>query len=161
MEEFYEQYNGKDYGKFQEVMNAVEYGALLLAGVYILGLRAFFSGIIILLIYVAIVYFNRNKFVAYEYELTLDRLVVSKIMSEKRRKKLIDFALSDVETASNDVLNHKKCNNVKAYLNEGKNKQYLYVKTNEGLKCVALNMDEKMVSMCYRLKPMIFREIKK
>ena len=156
MEEFYEQYNGKDYGKFQEIMNSIEYGALLIAAVYLLGLRAFLTGGIFFLVYVAIVYFNRNKFVAYEYELTKEDLVISKVMGEKRRKKLISFDLSEIESVSKDLLKHKQCKLIKAFFEEDKNVTYIYVKTNEGLKCVAVNMNEKMLEMCYRLKPSIF-----
>ncbi len=34
MEEFYEQYNGKDYGYFQSIMNSIEYASLILVAVY-------------------------------------------------------------------------------------------------------------------------------
>ena len=79
MEEFYEQYNGKDYGNFQNIMNSIEYASLILVAVYILGFRTLLIGSFVFLIYVGIVYFNRKKFVAYEYELTLDSFVVSKV----------------------------------------------------------------------------------
>lgn len=161
MEEFYEQYNGKDYGKFQEIMNSIEYGALLIAAVYLLGFRAFLTGVIMLLIYVAIVYFNRSKFVAYEYELTQENLVISKVMGEKRRKKLISFDLSNIESVSREILKNKQCKLIKAFFEEDKDITYIYVKTNEGLTCVAVNMNEKMIQMCYRLKPSIFMEVKR
>ena len=80
MEEFYEQYNGKDYGHFQSIMNSIEYASLILVAVYILGFRTLLIGSFVFLIYVGIVYFNRKKFVASEYELTLDSLGISKVM---------------------------------------------------------------------------------
>lgn len=156
MEEFYEQYNGKDYGHFQSIMNSIEYASLILVAVYILGFRTLLIGSFVFLIYVGIVYFNRKKFVAYEYELTLDSLVISKVMTEKRRKKLLEFNLSDVESVSTNKINEKKCTVINAYMKE-KNNQYVYVKTPEGLKCLVLNMDEKLISMCYKIKPSVFR----
>jgi hypothetical protein len=156
MEEFYEQYNGKDYGHFQSIMNSIEYASLILVAVYILGFRTLLIGSFVFLIYVGIVYFNRKKFVAYEYELTLDSLVISKVMTEKRRKKLLEFNLSDVESVSTNKIIEKKCPVINAYM-KGKNNQYVYVKTPEGLKCLVLNMDEKLISMCYKIKPSVFR----
>lgn len=156
MEEFYEQYNGKDYGHFQSIMNSIEYASLILVAVYILGFRTLLIGSFVFLIYVGIVYFNRKKFVAYEYELTLDSLVISKVMTEKRRKKLLEFNLSDVESVSTNKISEKKCPVINAYMKE-KNNQYVYVKTPEGLKCLVLNMDEKLISMCYKIKPSVFR----
>lgn len=158
MEEFYEQYNGKDYGHFQSIMNSIEYASLILVAVYILGFRTLLIGSFVFFIYVGIVYFNRKKFVAYEYELTLDSLVISKVMTEKRRKKLLEFNLSDVESVSTTKISEKKCPVINAYIKENNN-QYLYVKTPEGLKCLVLNMDEKLISMCYKIKPSVFREL--
>ena len=159
MEEFYEQYNGKDYGHFQSIMNSIEYASLILVAVYILGFRTLLIGSFVFLIYVGIVYF-RKKFVAYEYELTLDSLVISKVMTEKRRKKLLEFNLSDVESVSTTKISEKKCPVINAYIKEKENNnQYLYVKTPEGLKCLVLNMDEKLISMCYKIKPSVFREL--
>ena len=130
MEEFYEQYNGKDYGNFQNIMNSIEYVSLILVAVYILGFRTLLIGSFVFLIYVGIVYFNRKKFVAYEYELTLDSFVVSKVMTEKRRKKLLEFNLSDVECVRKTQRNEKKCEMIKAYINDKEsNNQYIYVKT--------------------------------
>lgn len=160
MEEFYEQYNGKDYGYFQSIMNSIEYASLILVAVYILGFRTLLIGSFVFLIYVGIVYFNRKKFVAYEYELTLDSLVISKVMTEKRRKKLLEFNLSDVECISKTKRNEKKCPVINAYIKEKENNnQYVYVKTPEGVKCLVLNMDEKLISMCYKIKPSVFREL--
>lgn len=161
MEEFYEQYNGKDYGPFQNIMNSIEYASLILVAVYILGFRTLLIGSFVFIAYVGIVFFNRSKFVAYEYELTIDNLVISKVMTEKRRKKLIDFKLSDIECVSNTIRNEKKCTIINAYIKEGKNnnKQYVYVKTTTGLKCLVVNMDKKLISMCYKMKPSVFREL--
>lgn len=160
MEEFYEQYNGKDYGNFQNIMNSIEYVSLILVAVYILGFRTLLIGSFVFLIYVGIVYFNRKKFVAYEYELTLDSFVVSKVMTEKRRKKLLEFNLSDVECVRKTQRNEKKCEMIKAYINDKEsNNQYIYVKTASGLKCLVLNMDEKLISMCYKIKPSIFKDL--
>lgn len=158
MEEFYEQYIGKDYGYFQNIMNSIEYASLILVAVYILGFRTLLIGSFVFLVYVGIVYFNRKKFVAYEYELTLDNLVISKVMTEKRRKKLLEFKLSDIECISTTKRSEKKCPIINAYIKENNN-QYVYVKTPQGLKCLVLNMDKKLISMCYKIKPSVFREL--
>lgn len=160
MEEFYEQYIGKDYGYFQSIMNSIEYASLILVAVYILGFRTLLIGSFVFLVYVGIVYFNRKKFVAYEYELTLDNLVISKVMTEKRRKKLLEFKLSDIECISTTKRSEKKCPIINAYIKEKENNnQYVYVKTPQGLKCLVLNMDKKLISMCYKIKPAVFRDL--
>ncbi len=160
MEEFYEQYIGKDYGYFQSIMNSIEYASLILVAVYILGFRTLLIGSFVFLVYVGIVYFNRKKFVAYEYELTLDNLVISKVMTEKRRKKLLEFKLSDIECISTTKRSEKKCLIINAYIKEKENNnQYVYVKTPQGLKCLVLNMDKKLISMCYKIKPAVFRDL--
>ena len=160
MEEFYEQYIGKDYGYFQSIMNSIEYASLILVAVYILGFRTLLIGSFVFLVYVGIVYFNRKKFVAYEYELTLDNLVISKVMTEKRRKKLLEFKLSDIECISTTKRSEKKCTIINAYIKDRENNnQYVYVKTPQGLKCLVLTMDKKLISMCYKMKPAVFSEL--
>ena len=160
MEEFYEQYVGKDYGYFQSIMNSIEYASLILVAVYILGFRTLLIGSFVFLVYVGIVYFNRKKFVAYEYELTLDNLVISKVMTEKRRKKLLEFKLSDIECISTTKRSEKKCPIINAYIKDRENNnQYVYVKTPQGLKCLVLTMDKKLISMCYKIKPAVFSEL--
>ena len=70
--------------------------------------------------------------------------------------------ISNSKSYGNHIINANKIkvSRTKVYIKEKENNnQYLYVKTPEGLKCLVLNMDEKLISMCYKIKPSVFREL--
>ena len=88
MEEFYEQYNGKDYGNFQNIMNSIEYASLILVAVYILGFRTLLIGSFVFLIYVGIVYFNRKND-NMNNEIILNLIYIMRDLKNYMRKYLI------------------------------------------------------------------------
>lgn len=159
MDNFCEQLITKDYGNHQKIMKIAEYFILILATVNLVVMFNFILAIPCYLVYVGVVILNRKTFVEYEYELTMDELVVSKIMNEKKRKKVMAFSISEVQAATKKEVKGKSNNVIKACFAENDNKQYLYVKSESGLKCLVVSLDNKMLNMCYRINPVIFREL--
>ncbi|GAB6168393.1 hypothetical protein JCM1393_08530 [Clostridium carnis] len=160
MECFYEQFQTKNYGKIQSILNSVAIGVLIIAGLNAVLFRLIMA-VIFLVIYGIIIIVCRNVFVEFEYELTNDELVIVKILDMKKRKTVATVDVKSI-TDVRDGRSKRKENTkvVKACL-DGINlkQQVIYTKTSSGLVGFQLAMDEKLMMMMRRINPLAFSNI--
>lgn len=143
---FYEQFLTKDYGQKVQNMTVIRSTMVVLAI-----LSPFTIGIIGSLIFGAlylILGIVENKmFLEYEYELTESELVLSKIMSKRKRKVLGKIDINKVL----DVVNEEECKRRGAKIInvslEEKSK-ILLVSTDKDLVGYKMTMDKKMIEIC-------------
>lgn len=157
---FYEQFVSKSYGDKQKTIEGLTQ-MLIFVAIVVSAIKGIFFGILILLVYVGLVVASRKMFLEYEYELTEDELVISKIMNKKTRKvmgRLNIKEVIDVRDGKSEVKNGAKI--VKASFDDGDLKQQMvYVNKDSKIIGYKLSMDKKMLANCGRLNGTVFRNI--
>ncbi len=157
MDIFYEQFLTKDYSKDQKLFNSIKQ-ALLILILFNVVLNIKFLVILLLFIYLLIFIISRKKFLEYEYELTVDELVISKIIEKKTRKKIGQFKLGniiDVKLIEN--FNRKDIKIVNATLNNlDKNnlkEVVILIKKDSNLIGYKMAIDEKIQNILKNINP--------
>lgn len=160
MEYFYEQHQTKNYGSKQWTINMAANAILIMAAIYSLSFKlvgvATFLGI-----YGLILLYSRNVFLEYEYELTEDEIVISKIMNKKRRKVIATIKVSNITEVkkTQDVVKGDK-QIIKACLKgTSLTEQIVFAKTSLGIIGFHLAMDEDLIKICKRINPLAFNNI--
>lgn len=160
MDNFYEQFLTKDYGdiqkKFETTRNTLVVLAIIASVIVgLFGVIAFIGG------YIILGFIARIIFLEYEYELTENELVITKIMNKKKRKIITTLDIKNivnVENAKN--INENKVKFIKACVDEsGLGEQIIFVQKNAQLIGFKVAMDKKLISMCKRINPLNFNGI--
>lgn len=157
MECFYEQFQTKDYGNLEKNLKFLS--AILL--VFVILFATMFNFIIVAifaLIYLVVFILSRKLIVEYEYELTIDELVIFKIMNKSKRKRIGCFNIKEISSIkSPKTVGKSNIKVIKAYLKESGLEDKIYiVKTPQGVVGFQLAMDEKLMNFIKRVNPLIF-----
>lgn len=157
MEIFYEQYLHLSKSKSQNILNSLATFFLLAAGAYVI-LFNFIIAIVFLLIFLLIWFYCRQSYVEYEYELTVNELVISKILNQKKRRIIGTIDLNNVSQISklDDVKNNKDIKFIKCYLKDGKDVDVIIINESNGKVGYKVTMDNKMKEYCKRINPKVF-----
>ena len=153
MECFYEQFQTKDYGSLEKILNILSKVSLVIAILFAAMLNLVFG-----LIYLVIFILSRNLIVEYEYELTADELVIFKIMNKSKRKQIGSFNIREISSVkSPERLEKSNSKIIKAYLEEAGLKDMVYMtKTSQGVVGFQLAMDENLTNLIKRVNPLAF-----
>lgn len=157
MEIFYEQYLHLSKSKSQNILNSLATFFLLAAGAYVI-LFNFIIAIVFLLVFLLIWFYCRQSYVEYEYELTVNELVISKILNQKKRRIIGTIDLNNVSQISklDDVKNNKDIKFIKCYLKDGKDVDVIIINESNGKVGYKVTMDNKMKEYCKRINPKVF-----
>lgn len=160
MDNFYEQFLTKDYGKLQKKFETTRNTLVVLAMIAavivgLFGVIAFIAGYIILGL------IARAMFLEYEYELTENELVITKIMNKKKRKIITTLDIKNIVNVKGvEEGNQNGAKLVKACVDEsGLREQIIFVQKNSQLIGFKVAMDKKLISMCKRINPLNFSGI--
>lgn len=162
MDVFYEQFLSKNYGKQAKIFGSLQQFFLILT-VFNLVRMSFMWTILMLGLYFVIFIIINIKFLEYEYELTCDELVISKIINKKSRKTIGKINIRDIVDvkSSNSNLNGDNIKIINASLNgidkSELNEKILLVRQNSNLIGYKVAMDKKLYSMCKMINPIIFK----
>lgn len=161
MENFYEQFQTKDYTRKEGLLNNISYAILFLIAANFIFLGPILAALTLGIYFAWTLLYVRNQIVEYEYELTVDELVVTKIMNKRKRKVLATVNISEVievKSIEESRRNNKKI--IKACL-DGVNikDQVLYIKTSEGVVGLHVALNDNLLNVCRRLNPMVFRQM--
>lgn len=160
MEEFYEQFQTKDYGVTYNNLNLLANGLLIMSLVSLVVLKSVGNTLISISGYLIVMLVIRNKILEYEYELTLSEIVITKIINKKKRKKLLEIDVKDIERITTTFDGKGNCRYINACLNESNlEKRYVYVRSNGKLIVIRMAMDEKLISICKSINPTCFSNI--
>lgn len=157
MDIFYEQFITKDYKNQNKIFNSIKQALIVLA-VFNIILNIKTLVILSLLGYFLVYIICRKKFLEYEYELTGDDLVISKIIDRKSRKKIAQFKLGNIIDAKLiENFNRKDIKVVNATLN-GLSKSDLkevviITKKDSNLIGYKMTIDEKFQSILKNINP--------
>ncbi|EEH99592.1 hypothetical protein PMY38_11505 [Clostridium tertium] len=157
MECFYEQFQTKDYGSLEKILNILSKVSLVIAILFATMLNLVFA-VAFGLIYLVIFILSRNLIVEYEYELTADELVIFKIMNKSKRKQIGSFNIREISSVkSPERLEKSNSKIIKAYLEEAGLKDMVYMtKTSQGVVGFQLAMDENLTNLIKRVNPLAF-----
>lgn len=158
MEQFYEQFQSKDYGSKEKILNFIKSISFLL-GVFTLLFVNVIIGVAFIALSIGTILYIRNNIVEYEYELTQKDLVITKIMNKSKRKVIGEINISNV-TEVKTINDAKRTNRkvITACLDEiGIKDQVIFTKTETGLIGYHVAMDDKLLGMASRINPLCFR----
>lgn len=162
MDVFYEQFLSKNYGKQAKIFESIQQFLLILT-VFNLVRMSFMWTILMLILYFLVFIIVNIKFLEYEYELTCDELVLSKIINKKSRKTIGKINVRDiVDVKSLDSnLNGDNIKIINASLDgidkSELNEKILLVRQNSNLIGYKVAMDKKLYGMCKMINPIIFK----
>lgn len=161
MEVFYEQFITKDYGEIQKKFQSVRHTLVILAIISVIFVGSF--GVITFLLgYIMLGLVARNMFLEYEYEITENELVITKIMNKKKRKVITTLNLEELVCVNSiQEANKKNIKIINACIeNDEKLKErVLIINKNSSLLGFKIAMDKKLLTMCRRVNPTCFNSI--
>ncbi|MGL5480195.1 MAG: hypothetical protein ACRDCB_14235, partial [Clostridium sp.] len=136
MDIFYEQFITKDYGDIQKKFQSVRNTLVVLAMISAIFVGTF--GVVTFLMgYVILGLIARNLFLEYEYEITENELVITKIMNKKKRKVITTLNIEKlVDAYSLEEANNKNIRVVNACIEDDKRLKE---------KILVINRDSKLV----------------
>lgn len=160
MDCFYEQFLGKDYGvkaKRFELLRETLIMAAILGSVFI-GVA---FGLIVFFLYLILGVVGKNIFLEYEYELTEDELVISKILNKKARKKITTININEVvDVTKEDMAIKQGAKIINASFKDDKgNKQIIYINKDGKLIGFRVSMDSKLIYNCKRINRLSFNNL--
>lgn len=160
MDNFYEQFLTTDYGSKQKNLEIISKIFIILALIVSVFTKVIVS-IVCLVIYFIIQLIGRFLFLEYEYELTEDELVISKIMNKKKRKVLVKINVNNIVNVCNGKnIKYRQEKIITACLkNSGLNEQVIFIPKNSEVIGFKVTMDDKLISMCKRINLSAFSEI--
>lgn len=161
MDIFYEQFITKDYGDIQKKFQSVRNTLVVLAMISAIFVGTF--GVITFLMgYVILGLIARNLFLEYEYEITENELVITKIMNKKKRKVITTLNIEKlVDAYSLEEANNKNISVVNACIEDDKRLKEKVLVINRDSKLVGFRvaMDKKLLSICRKLNPVCFNSL--
>ncbi|WP_194191790.1 aromatic acid exporter family protein [Clostridium chrysemydis] len=161
MDIFYEQFITKDYGDIQKKFQSVRNTLVILAMISAVFVGTF--GVVTFLMgYVILGLIARNLFLEYEYEITENELVITKIMNKKKRKVITTLNIEKLVNAySLEEANNKNIRVVNACIEDDKKLKEKILVINRDSKLVGFRvaMDKKLLSICRKLNPMCFNSL--
>lgn len=163
MEIFYEQYLTKDYEFVRKKVESTKNALLALTCLNFVFL-GFTVALITLVIYFIVSLIARRKFVEFEYELTGNELVVSKIVNKKSRRIMANIKIDEViKIKSVDSVNNEDIKIVDLTLddipNKGLKEKILVVSgENDILTGYKVAMDKILHDLCKKINPSVFRQ---
>lgn len=160
MDCFYEQFIGKDYGAKQKKFEATK-EVLIVVAVIVSMFQGVIFGLAVFVIYIILGIFGKNMFLEYEYELTENELVISKIMNKKGRKVIGTIDINNVvDVISADSKLRDGVKIVNASFDDGElGQQILYVNKDSKLIGFKVSMDRNLIYKCKRINVTSFRNI--
>lgn len=145
---FYEQFLTKDYGPKVQNMTVIRSTMVVLAimSTFTIGI---IGSLIFGVIYLVLGKIENRMFLEYEYELTESELVLSKIMSKRKRKVVGKLDVNKVI----DVLTEEECKRrgakiINVSLEEKEKSKIILVSTDKELVGYKMTMDKKMTHIC-------------
>lgn len=158
MDVFYEQFLDKDYGKLEYYLNYSRKFMLIFS---ILSSVVFniFVALGGLLIYLILCLVARKMLIEYEYELTENSLVISKIMDKKKRKVVGEFNVDELIKVSRNKESYHYDKLIDTTLNDEfncLNNYYLYTKKNDKIIAYKVAFDRKLDNLCKKINPVMF-----
>lgn len=161
MDIFYEQFITKDYGDIQKKFQSVRNTLVILAMISAIFVGTF--GVVTFLMgYVILGLIARNLFLEYEYEITENELVITKIMNKKKRKVITTLNIEKLVNAySLEEANNKNIRVVNACIEDDKRLKEKILVINRDSKLVGFRvaMDKKLLSICRKLNPVCFNSL--
>lgn len=161
MDIFYEQFITKDYGDIQKKFQSVRNTLVVLAMISAIFVGTF--GVVTFLMgYVILGFIARNLFLEYEYEITENELVITKIMNKKKRKVITTLNIEKLVNAySLEEANNKNIRVVNACIEDDKRLKEKILVINRDSKLVGFRvaMDKKLLSICRKLNPVCFNSL--
>ncbi|MGL6187417.1 MAG: hypothetical protein ACRC1T_18760 [Clostridium chrysemydis] len=161
MDIFYEQFITKDYGDIQKKFQSVRNTLVVLAMISAIFVGTF--GVVTFLMgYVILGLIARNLFLEYEYEITENELVITKIMNKKKRKVITTLNIEKlVDAYSLEEANNKNIRVVNACIEDDKRLKEKILVINRDSKLVGFRvaMDKKLLSICRKLNPVCFNSL--
>ncbi|MCR6514792.1 MULTISPECIES: hypothetical protein [Clostridium] len=161
MDIFYEQFITKDYGDIQKKFQSVRNTLVVLAMISAIFVGTF--GVVTFLMgYVILGLIARNLFLEYEYEITENELVITKIMNKKKRKVITTLNIEKLVNAySLEEANNKNIRVVNACIEDDKRLKEKILVINRDSKLVGFRvaMDKKLLSICRKLNPVCFNSL--
>ncbi|WP_438521184.1 DUF6106 family protein [Clostridium sp.] len=160
MDKFYEQFLTTDYGNKEKNFKLISSTLIVLAlmSAVVIG---FMGSIVCLVGYVIVEIIARAVLLEYEYELTENELVISKIMNKKKRKVITTIDIENIVDV-NKVQdgNSRNAKLIKACVdNSGLNEQIIFVTRNSEVVGFKVAMDKKLLLMCKRVNPLNFSRV--
>lgn len=163
MDIFYEQFLTKDYDFKRKKVESAKQALLVLTLLNLIFLGKIIA-MLTFFVYVIVSIVARNKFIEFEYELTENELVVSKIFNKKRRKIVANINIKEViEVKTSDLHTNEKVKIINLTLS-GTTTQKLTEKIlivrkyNSDLIGYKLAMDKNLQKMCEKINPTIFKQ---
>ena len=161
MEIFYEQFITKDYGNIQKKFYNIRHTLLILAIMSAIFVGSF-AVIIFLFGYIMLGFIAGNIFLEYEYEITENELVITKIMNKKRRKIITTLNIEELVSAKNiEDVNNEKIKVVNACIeNNNALKETVLIINKDSVPIgFKIAMDKKLLNMCRKINPVCFNNI--
>lgn len=163
MEIFYEQYLTKDYGLIRQKVESTKNALLVLTFLNFIFL-GFTVALITIIIYFIVSLIAYRKFVEFEYELTCNELVISKIVNKKSRRIIANIKIDEViKIKSVDSINNEGIKIIDLTLgqlqNKGLKEKILVISgENDILIGYKVAMDKTLHNLCKKINPSIFRQ---
>ncbi|NLL29941.1 MAG: hypothetical protein GX258_02560 [Clostridiales bacterium] len=157
MEYFYEQFQTKDYSKFEKVLSIIS-KALIILAILSLIIRNIFLLVLFLILYLINFIVSRKIIIEYEYELTGDEISIYKIKNKSVRKELGSFNINNIISIKEyQDINNKNTKIIKACLDEtGFKNKIIMIKKSDELVGFQLAMDEKLTDLIKKINPLLF-----
>lgn len=155
MDYFYEQFQSKDYKRFEEKIKLLEKIIIALGIISIIFLQIPLF-ILNILIFIGIKVLRVKLIVEYEYELTAYELSINKISNKSRRKEIISFNIKNIISIkeASDNFNEKFIN---ARLKDVKIKdKIIKVKLGNQPINIKLALDDDLINIIKRVNPIAF-----
>lgn len=155
MDYFYEQFQTKDYKRFEGKIKLLEKIIIALGIISIIFLQIPLF-ILNILIFVGIKVLRVKLIVEYEYELTAYELSINKISNKSRRKEIISFNIKNIISIkeASDNFNEKFIN---ARLKDVKIKdKIIKVKLGNQPINIKLALDDDLINIIKRVNPIAF-----
>ncbi|MDV4151485.1 hypothetical protein R0131_11670 [Clostridium sp. AL.422] len=156
MDNFYEQFQTKDYEKIEKTFNIFSKLSLAMAIVFA-ALLNLVGSMFFILIYSIIFILSRKIIIEYEYELTGNELSIYKIMNKSKRKEIGNFNIREISSVKTLDKLGSNTKVTKAYLEESGIKPMVFItKNSNGNRGFQLAMDEKLLDLVKRVNPLSF-----
>ncbi|MBE6054245.1 MAG: hypothetical protein E7212_10105 [Clostridium sartagoforme] len=156
MDNFYEQFQTKDYGKIEKILGIISKLSLAMAILFAVLLNLVGS-MTFILIYGIVFILSRKIIIEYEYELTGNELSIYKIMNKSKRKEVGSFNIREISSVKTLDKISRNTKTIKAYLEDCGIKSMVYItKTSNEVLGFQLAMDEKLLDLIKRVNPLAF-----
>lgn len=157
---FYEQFLTKDYDIKRKKVESSKLALLILALLNTIFI-SMVVGVITFGFYIFLSLIARYKFIEFEYELTGNELVISKISNKKSRRIVANIKIDEViKVKTKDSFNNEGIRIVNLCLDEMDNlcEKVLVVREGSSLIGYKVALDKDLARMCGIINPSVFKE---